>query len=101
MGSSPSRARSGTIDTERVLPCRYSVTRRRASAGHVNHVYPAVAADLRALYPKVRSGGLLAGSAYLDGVIKECLYGVKSAVDQFAHALGLAPVFTPADPPGS
>lgn len=64
-----------------------------------NHSYPAVAADLRAWYPKVRPGGLLAGHDYLDGVVGGCVFGVRTAVDDFAHALGLAAAFTVADRP--
>ena len=64
-----------------------------------NHSYPAAAADLRAWYPKVRPGGLFAGHDYIDGVVGGCLFGVKTAVDDFALALGLAPAHTVADPP--
>lgn len=64
-----------------------------------NHAYLAAAADLRAWYPKVKPGGLFAGHDYLDGIVGNCLFGVRTAVNEFAHALGLAPAFTVADPP--
>ena len=64
-----------------------------------NHSYPAVAADLHAWWPKVRPGGFLAGHDYVDGVIGGSVYGVKTAVADFAREVGLAPAFTVADPP--
>jgi Methyltransferase domain/galactosyl transferase GMA12/MNN10 family len=64
-----------------------------------NHSYLAVQEDLRAWYPKVRPGALFAGHDYLDGIVGNCLFGVKTAVDEFARELGLAVAFTTADPP--
>jgi hypothetical protein len=64
-----------------------------------NHAYLAVREDLRAWNPKVRPGGLLAGHDYLDGVRNGCLFGVKTAVDEFAEGLGIAVSFTTADAP--
>lgn len=49
-----------------------------------NHKYPFVRDDLRLWYPKVREGGFFGGFAYLNGVIDNCLFGVKRAVDEFA-----------------
>ena len=43
----------------------------------------AVTADLQAWYPKLRPGGVLAGHDYLDGMLPEGNFGVKSAVDAF------------------
>lgn len=48
-----------------------------------NHAYEAVKADLKAWYPKVRSGGILSGHDYCDAVNKKGVYGVKTAVDEF------------------
>lgn len=39
---------------------------------------------LRAWYHKVRAGGLFGGAGYLGGVWDGAVYGVKSAVDEFA-----------------
>jgi hypothetical protein len=71
-----------------------------------NHSYLAVRADLRAWYPKVKAGGLLAGHDYLDGYLGfgpdlhgGTLFGVKTAVDEFGRELGQAAAFTMADPP--
>ncbi len=64
-----------------------------------NHAYLAVVEDLRAWYPKLKPGGLFAGHDYLDGIVGGCLFGVRTAVDEFALSLGLAPAFTVADPP--
>lgn len=64
-----------------------------------NHAYLAVAADLAAWYPKLKPGGLFAGHDYLDGVVAGSLFGVRTAVDEFALGLGLAPAATTADPP--
>lgn len=64
-----------------------------------NHSYLAARDDLRVWYPKIRPGGLLAGHDYLDGVKAEGVFGVKTAVDEFASAIGLAPAFTITDAP--
>lgn len=58
------------------------------------HHYEAVRDDIRAWYPKVKSGGVLGGHDYLDGVIASGVYGVKQAVDEWAAALGVAPIVT-------
>ena len=42
-----------------------------------NHVYEAVREDLKAWYPKVKSGGIIAGHDYYND------YGVKRAVDEY------------------
>jgi SAM-dependent methyltransferase len=64
-----------------------------------NHAYLAVVADLKAWYSKLKPGGLFAGHDYLDGIIGGCLFGVQTAVNEFAESLGLAAAFTVADPP--
>jgi SAM-dependent methyltransferase len=53
------------------------------------HHYEAVVEDLSLWYPKVRPGGLLCGHDYLDGFVDNAVFGVKRAVDEFAHASGL------------
>jgi hypothetical protein len=53
------------------------------------HDYDSVKEDLNAWFPKVRPGGILAGHDYLDGVMNEGVYGVRSAVDEFARSEGL------------
>ena len=52
------------------------------------HHYEAVCDDIRVWYPKVRSGGVLGGHDYLDGVISSGVYGVKQAADEFAASIG-------------
>lgn len=48
-----------------------------------DHSRAAVLADLAAWAPKVRSGGVIAGHDYLDGVLPEGVFGVKSGVLEF------------------
>jgi hypothetical protein len=50
--------------------------------------YAGVLADLIDMWPKVKPGGILAGHAYLDAQLPESNYGVKTAVDRFASAVG-------------
>lgn len=71
-----------------------------------NHSYLAVRDDLRAWYPKVKPGGLLAGHDYLDGYLGfgpdfqgGTLFGVRTAVDEFCREVGQAAAFTTGDPP--
>jgi hypothetical protein len=47
------------------------------------HDYESVKADLAAWYRKVRPGGVIAGHDYLDGNLREGVFGVRSAVDEF------------------
>lgn len=66
-----------------------------------NHSFEAVSADVRAWWPKVRQGGILCGHDYVDGDQSakgggNGLYGVKSAVDQWAKRLRL-PILTTGD----
>jgi hypothetical protein len=60
-----------------------------------NHAYKAVLNDLEMWWPKVKVGGILAGDDY--GIIEEqwvdfghgrVKFGVKKAVDEFAHDVG-------------
>lgn len=53
-----------------------------------NHAYDAVAADLRAWFPKVRPGGVFAGHDYIPDDAPE-QWGVRRAVDEFAREMGL------------
>lgn len=48
-----------------------------------DHARDAVLADLIAWAPKVRRGGVISGHDYLDGVLPEGVFGVKSAVLEF------------------
>lgn len=49
-----------------------------------NHSESYVSQELENWYPKLKSGGIMAGHDYLDGTIKTTTFGVKSAVDKFA-----------------
>lgn len=48
-----------------------------------NHSYTAALADIKAWWPKVRSGGALAGHDFLDGELMEGSFGVRRAVLEF------------------
>jgi len=48
-----------------------------------DHSHAAVLADLAAWAPKVRRGGVISGHDYLDGVLPEGVFGVRSAVLEF------------------
>jgi predicted O-methyltransferase YrrM len=63
------------------------------------HDYEAVLDDLRAWYPKIRPGGVIAGHDYLDGNLPAGVFGVKSAVDEFFGALGIPVRHTHLDGP--
>ena len=49
-----------------------------------NHAYEFICADLHAWYPKVASGGILAGHDYVDLDADWGRFDVKRAVDEFA-----------------
>lgn len=53
------------------------------------HTYEAAQQDISMWYPKLKSGGILAGHDYLDGIFHGQEYGVKRAVTEFASAHGL------------
>jgi hypothetical protein len=53
------------------------------------HDYESVKEDVRAWYPKVKSGGIIAGHDYVDGLLPQGDFGVKSAVDEFFAERGL------------
>jgi GR25 family glycosyltransferase involved in LPS biosynthesis len=59
-----------------------------------DHREEAVVADIEAWYPKLRKGGMLAGHDYMDAKMEweggiYSLFGVKTAVDDFAEKNGL------------
>ncbi|MEI7631368.1 MAG: class I SAM-dependent methyltransferase [Actinomycetes bacterium] len=61
------------------------------------HDQLSVQRDIADWWPKIRSGGILAGHDYVDGDFPNGKFGVKSAVDAFARAAGL-PVFVTNEP---
>jgi hypothetical protein len=66
------------------------------------HDYESVLEDLRAWFPKVRTGGIISGHDYVTGSFPQGEFGVSKAVDEFFGARNI-PVFTtqarsPADP---
>lgn len=63
------------------------------------HDRDSVAADLRTWGDRVRPGGVLAGHDYLDGVLPQGVFGVRTAVDEYCAARGLRARRTVADPP--
>lgn len=63
------------------------------------HDYASVLEDLEAWIDKVRPGGIIAGHDYLDGVVPEGDFGVRSAVDEFFGARGLPVYATVHDAP--
>lgn len=48
-----------------------------------NHAYEYVLNDIKVWYPKVRTGGIVAGHDFLDGEILEGSFGVRQAVTEF------------------
>jgi hypothetical protein len=55
-----------------------------------DHTYEAVAADIKAWWPKVRLGGTLAGHDYVNHTLKNGVsFGVIQAVDEFSRQIGL------------
>jgi len=63
------------------------------------HSYEGVTEDLHAWFPLVRSGGLMAGHDYNDGVFVEGVHGVRSAVDGFFAARSIPVAHTYTDVP--
>jgi hypothetical protein len=55
-----------------------------------DHSFEGVTRDLEAWYPKVRSGGIIAGHDYLNRA-----YGVYLAVQKFTQPRGITPVVIP------
>ena len=58
------------------------------------HHYEAVRDDIALWLPKVRRGGVIGGHDYLDGRLPSGLYGVKTAVAEFARANGCELIVT-------
>lgn len=52
-----------------------------------DHSFEGCSRDLEAWYPKIKTGGILAGHDYLEGVFPGGVFGVKSAVDGFIKNL--------------
>jgi hypothetical protein len=48
-----------------------------------DHSYEAIKKDIEIWYPKLRTGGTLAGHDYFDGVVPQGNFGVKTAVNEF------------------
>lgn len=48
------------------------------------HDYEPVRPGIAAWWPLIAPGGVLAGHDYLDGKVRECEFGVKRAVQEFA-----------------
>lgn len=61
------------------------------------HTRESSAQDIALWWPKVKSGGILAGHDYLNGLYHGQLYGVKTSVDEFAAANGLTVTVTTDD----
>jgi hypothetical protein len=53
------------------------------------HDEASVLADLECWWPRIRRGGIMSGHDYLDGVLPEGDFGVRSAVDAFFGRLAL------------
>jgi len=64
-----------------------------------NHSREAVTEDLNAWWSKVRSGGIVAGHDYVNGVNPWGVSGVKAAVDEFLLQWGMVPRTTMEDSP--
>mmetsp|Transcript_53398 Transcript_53398/g.125593 ORF Transcript_53398/g.125593 Transcript_53398/m.125593 type:complete len:158 (+) Transcript_53398:161-634(+) len=58
------------------------------------HEYEFVKKDLIAWWPKVKVGGLFCGHDYKDGYMPHANFGVLSAVDEFASAVGHEAMWT-------
>jgi len=63
------------------------------------HDARSVREDLESWWPRVRPGGVIAGHDYLDGVLPEGVFGVRTAVDGFFGELGLQVHVTTDDAP--
>jgi hypothetical protein len=63
------------------------------------HDADSVSEDLAQWWPVMRSGGVMAGHDYRDGVLPEGVFGVRSAVDRFFNELGVPVHATTDDAP--
>ena len=50
-----------------------------------NHSYDYIRADLEAWFPKVKKGGIFAGHDFMDTIDGNGVFGVQSAVEEFAE----------------
>ena len=50
-----------------------------------DHSYEAIKNDIENWYSKLRSGGMMAGHDYFNGVVPQGNFGVKTAVDEFVQ----------------
>jgi hypothetical protein len=64
-----------------------------------NHTFFSVLQDLNTWYRKVKVGGLMSGHDYLDGSLDAGEFGVKSAVNEFMHSIGVREVELTSDAP--
>lgn len=94
-GSRSSIWRQSSIEASRRVP-HHSLDFAYLDA---RHDFESVCADLAAWFDKVRPGGILAGHDYLDGTSESGVFGVKSAVDAFFAARGIAVYTTLLDEP--
>ncbi len=62
------------------------------------HDYESVKSDLAVWLPKLAPAGVICGHDYVDGDLREGVFGVRSAVDEFFGELGLAVGFTTDEP---
>ena len=64
------------------------------------HDFDSVAEDVAVWYPKLRSGGVIAGHDYYDGTNEAGVFGVRSAVDGFfaARSVKIYSTFSPHSP---
>jgi hypothetical protein len=88
------------------LPLDRAVATADPSAGSMDFVYLDVGTDAKALtaalstwWPRLRTGGVIAGGGYLDGEFRGASYGTRSVVDAFAAQHGLAVRLTLDSPP--
>ncbi len=65
------------------------------------HDYESVLEDLNAWFDKVKPGGIFAGHDYVDGMLAQGDFGVKSAVDEFFAESGTSPSTAPRGRPPS
>ena len=63
-----------------------------------NHEYEHIVQDLKTWLPKIRQGGILSGHDFFDGTNVNGIYGVKSAVEEFAQRHQLSFSLTQDDP---
>lgn len=60
-----------------------------------NHAERDVTEDIAAWWPAVKTGGIFAGHDYIDGMLPQGMFGVKTVVDRFVKQQGLRLFITP------